>query len=166
MTTPDPDDDARLEQRLHASRALVDAPEWLVQRVIDAGPAVSAPPPRRRLLARLSFDSGGLPAHAHGLRSTALAGSRQLLYSTDGRDIDVRVTPVEGSAAWRISGQVLGPDAAGTAELRAGDAVRSVPWNELCEFVFDGVPGEPCTLVLRGDDWEVELPPFGAPPQR
>ena len=68
----------------------------------------------RTLQAALSFDSWAQPSLALGMRSTATE-LRHLLYSVDGRDIDLRVVP--SGAEFAISGQVLGPDEHGVVEL-------------------------------------------------
>jgi hypothetical protein len=160
--TTDPDD-AELERRLHASRVMADAPETLIQRAIDlwqprAAPARagSTPSPWRRLVARLLSDSAGVPATALGLRAGD-GGVRQLLFSAEGRDIDLRIEGA-GAGRWRVAGQVLGPDAAGHAEWHAADgSVTRVDWNELAEFEFLSVAAGGGTLWLRGGDWEAEL---------
>ncbi|MCU0969107.1 MAG: hypothetical protein MUF03_09855 [Rubrivivax sp.] len=166
---PPSDDDAALEDALRRSRTLADAPEPLVRRAIDlfAARARATPAPaaglRRRLVAALAFDSMGAPGLAFGLRSDA-AATRQLLYSADGRDIDVRVAGV-GGGRWRIAGQVLGPDASGFARLRdAAGNRREAAWNEVSEFAFDDVEPGDWVLELSGGDWEVELPPLALRP--
>ena len=75
------------------------------------------------------------PAFAPGLRHAA-GTTRHLLYSTQGRDIDLRIVPQSGRFA--IVGQILGPDASGAVELRpvAGDASsqQTVQLDDLGEF--------------------------------
>lgn len=166
--TPRVPDDATLERRLHASRRLEDAPESVIQRAIDVW--VPRPPATaaghgvlRRLAAVLSFDSLGMTPQAAGVRSLGADGIRQLLYSAEGRDIDLRVAPAAQAGRWRLSGQVLGPDETGTAELRCGDVRAQVAWNELAEFRFDDVPAGACELTLRGSGWELTLPPIDIP---
>jgi hypothetical protein len=168
-----PDDDTSLAQALRASRALEDAPEDLVLRAIALFPAAAAatmasvPGRLRRLVAQLSFDSAASLAGAAALRAAAAPGAiavRQVLYSADGRDVDLRLVHIDSGAGgdgprWRLSGQVLGPDERGQAELRsaAGD-LRQTAWSELAEFSFDDLPAGEWTLVLRGGDWELALP--------
>lgn len=176
ITDPNPDDDARLEALLRESRRLHDAPEAVIQRAIDiAAAAVSMPRPApastpaaagramRRLVAVLGFDSAGQPAMAAGMRSGG-DGLRQLLYSTDGRDVDLRVGRASDGHHWQLSGQVLGPDTLGTVRLHCGDLARELPWSEWGEFQFDDVPAGEVVLTLRSDDWELELPPLSLPP--
>lgn len=174
MNPSDPTDDDALQQALRQARTLESAPEHLVQRAIalfdaraSAAPASVAAAPAsalKRLAAVLSFDSAGRAALAFGRRSGGSA-TRQLLYTADGRDIDLRVTPVEAADGprWRISGQVLGPDERGWARLQGESARREVSWNDLAEFSFDSVGAGSWVVVLHGSDWEVELPPIDLP---
>ena len=179
--TPADDDDEALAAALGASRVLQDAPEALVLRAIGlwqqpaAVPVAAAPSAAasalgglRRLVATLVFDSLDHGALAGGRRSAATMGhlaARQLLYSTDGRDIDLRLTPLDGGTRWVLSGQVLGPELSGRAELRptsAADTAEAPPaqvvaWNELAEFEFAPMEAGPCSLVLSAADWTVEL---------
>lgn len=156
------DADAALADALQRSRVLQEAPESVIQRAIDvfvARPrAAAAPAPAgalRRLVAVLGFDSGTLAPQAAGLRSAGAAG-RQLLFSADGRDVDLRILP--GTGGWQVSGQVLGPDAEGRVALTCEGYGADQAWSELAEFRFDGVPAGRCRIVLRGDDWEMALP--------
>lgn len=164
------DPDAALADALVRSRLLQDAPEAVIQRAIDlfatrARPvAAAAPAPAsalRRLVAVLGFDSAALTPQAAGLRSTASA-VRQMLFSADGRDVDLRIAP--GTGGWQVSGQVLGPDAAGFVEVSCGEHFHAVQaWNDLAEFRIDGVPAGRCRIVLRSGDWEMALPELTIP---
>jgi hypothetical protein len=156
---------APLERLLHDSRKLDEAPEQLIQRAIGlwqprplAQPAEPATVRAlRRLVAVLSFDSGTASAAALGLRSGALP-TRQMLFSAEGHDVDLRLQPL-AAGLWKVSGQVLGPDTAGSAELRpAGEAIQQLAWSPLAEFSFEPVAGGACRLVLRGGDWEIDIP--------
>jgi len=161
------DTDAELEAALKASRTLVDAPEHVIQRAIDVFAARATSPAsrpaglRQRLTALLSFDSAGLTPAAAGMRSAG-GGTRQMLFSAEGRDIDLRIGP-SSSAGWMLSGQILGPDESGTVELRCGDFRAEAAWNDLSEFRFEGVPEGACRLTLRSVDWELELPDVQIP---
>jgi hypothetical protein len=157
--------DAPLERLLHDSRKLDEAPEQLIQRAIGlwqprplARPAEPAPMQAlRHLVAALTFDSGTASAAALGLRSGALP-TRQLLFSAEGHDVDLRLEPLVGGL-WKVSGQVLGPDTAGSAELRpAGADIQQVAWGQLAEFSFEPVASGACRLVLRAGDWEIDIP--------
>lgn len=178
-SVPPEDADEALAARLRASRTIEDAPESVVQRALglwrqaapvaaaDATASAPAPGPRavlRRLVAQLRLDTSGTSPLAHGLRSAG-GGTRQLIYFSEGRDIDVRVAPVPTATGrqWRISGQVLGPDVAGMAELRGAGGTRSTAWSDLAEFAFSDLEPGCFTLVLRAADWEMELPPIDVP---
>jgi hypothetical protein len=169
---PDPDDE-RLADALRASRVMHDAPEALIERAVGlwqprAVVATAAPPSLlQRLVATLQFDSAGAAPLAFGLRSASGAGEvRQLLFSLEGRDIDLRIAPAGEPGRFRLSGQVLGPDAAGVVAFDCGGLQGEAAWNELAEFGFDAVPAGDCRLVLRTDAWQAELPVISLPPAR
>ena len=160
-----PDQPADIEQTLRASRRLEEAPEALIQRAIGlwqprAAPAGGEDGLLQRWRATLRLDSAATGNVALGLRSSGVASTRQMLFSAEGRDIDLRLEPLPDHH-WRISGQVLGPDSTGQAELRCGDTpAQRVAWNELAEFEFAPVAGGVCTLMLCSDGWQIDLPPF------
>lgn len=158
MPDPTDPDDAALAGALARSRLLVDAPEALIQRTIALFDARRPAP--RRLAAVLRFDSLGLAPQAAGVRSGG-DGTRQVLFSAEGRDIDLRIAPDGGR--WRISGQVLGPDAQGRAQLESDAGKLEVDWNELSEFGFESVPAGTITLTLHGEGWEMVLPALKIP---
>lgn len=162
---PDPDD--ALAGALRRSRVLEDAPEALIRRAIDVfqprrRAAVEAPAAGglRRLVAALGFDSLGLAPQAAGLRALG-DGTRQMLFTADGRDVDLRIRPAPGGHG--VGGQVLGPDEAGRVAIECGAYRAETAWNELAEFSFEGVPAGRCRIVLRSADWELALPEFELP---
>lgn len=109
----------------------------------------------RLIVAALSFDSL-TSAPAYGTRS-GQTEMRQLLFSAEGNDIDLRISPQpEG---WVVSGQVLG-SAKGNAEaVLLGDAISTVATlNELSEFSFAPVPAGNYQLNLRLGELEVQVP--------
>lgn len=127
------------------------------------GPRRSGPGALRRWVARLCADSWTLPQQAFGLRA-APSDVRHLLFTANERDVNLRISPQpEGFA---LSGQHLGPDAGGHAELSwvAGGTPSPSPLgialNDTGEFRFDGVaPGTYLLTVRIGSD-EIVLPPF------
>ena len=163
---PAPED---LEAKLRASRTLEEAPESAIQRAIglwkERAPVARPAGAVERIAAALGFDSAGAAPLALGLRSGG-AQVRQMLFTAGERDIDVRVAPSESAPLWRVSGQILGPDAHGEAVLRADGYAARAAWNELSEFSFDGVPAGRYGLTLYSATWEIELPPFDLPPPR
>lgn len=177
MTQPADDrdlsDDA-IVRHLREGQALEAPPDAVLLRAMAVWRPRAAPAPGvaplvraagvlvRRLQAALSHDSGIGPLPLPGLRTTAVA-TRQLLYSCDGIDIDLRIQPMDGGPAralWRVSGQLLGPLGAGQVTLQCGGWQASSAWNELCEFSFANVPDGLCLLLLQGEDWEAEIGPF------
>ena len=186
--------DPALQQRARqAVRALPDAPAALQQVAISlwaasplaqglpgqlANPAQGLPGRAaglaqaglalvRQLVAVLQFDSWAAPAVAPGMRSLR-SPTRHLLFSSVGRDIDLRIVPA--SQGYALSGQVLGPDEAGSVELIAdladpdladpGDAAaqHAGELDALGEFRIDGVAAGAWRLRLRIGSDLIALP--------
>lgn len=165
-------DDAEIVHNLRAGRALENPPHAVLQRAMAvwrprgaAAVAQTAAGLVRRITAVLRHDSAGLSPLAMGLRS-GHGDTRQLLFSADGHDIDLRLHAEPGAQPprWRIDGQLLGPVSSGRVALRCGNWVCETGWNALCEFRFDAVPPGACSLVLLGDGWEIVLGPVDLPP--
>ena len=160
---------------LALKRALADEepPAALVASVQALGaPRPAAPGPLDRLVrlvAELVQDSWGVAPSALGLRGGGVDPAvRHLLYSADGRDIDVRVSADarRGPDRWRLNGQVLGPDARGEVVLaREGDAPTSVALDALGEFDLPGLVAGRYAVTIVGEGVEIVLPPIdiGAP---
>jgi hypothetical protein len=159
--------DAAIEQALRASRGLEDAPEHVIQRAFTLWqpprPAAAAAPPNllQRVLAALTFDSAGASPLAFGMRSAG-GTTRQLLFSAEGHDIDLRISPAgePPSDHWLLSGQVLGPDSQGHVTLTDAlgqEAARSA-LNEWGEFKLPQVAGGEYTVTVRLGEREIVLP--------
>ncbi len=118
----------------------------------------------RLVRAVLTFDSWAQHATAEGLRSTRQP-TRHLLYSAQGRDLDLRIAP--GPEHFVLSGQVLGPDDSGRIELDSMDAGQrhSAELDDLGEFRIDGVRAGRYRLLLHVGDAPVMVEPLdvGAP---
>ena len=84
------------------------------------------------------------------MRSTS-ASTRHLLYSAQGRDIDLRITPALEHFA--LSGQVLGPDESGRVELMAqgsaSGASHASALDAMGEFRLEDVPAGRYVLTLH-----------------
>ena len=137
-----------------------DAPANLVKyaKNIFTGRSANREPSRlARLLASLTFDS--LTAKpAFGLRSGTSAG-RQLVYSTEMADIDLRVSPQSGE--WEIAGQILGSSQSrGKVNLESASFSASADLNELAEFGFQSVPSGIYTMFVQLPELEIEIPPL------
>jgi len=135
-----------------------DAPAQLIrqakgifrEKVVAHGPSLL-----QVIIASLTFDSL-TNAPAFGLRSQTSAG-RQLIYSTETADIDVRVSPEDDQ--WQIAGQILGADCpGGDVDLVGDDFSVSAELNELCEFSFGSVPAGAYKISIHLPDALIETP--------
>jgi hypothetical protein len=107
----------------------------------------------QRVVASLAFDS--LTATpAFGLRSQT-TGGRQLIYSTETADIEVRVSPEN-----EVAGQILGARNCenGDVNLESEGFSASAKLNELCEFSFGSVPAGTYKISVHLPDLLVETP--------
>ena len=166
--------DEQLLQQLHqAVRALPDAPlHWQraaidlwAQRAVPAQPALTALARAvlRQISAVLSFDSWATPGLAQGMRSLR-SPTRHLLYSAEGRDIDLRVAASATAQAdtFSLAGQILGPDQAGEVELASSEAgtVHQAQLDALGEFRIDGLARGTYAMTLKLGAELVVLPPL------
>ena len=105
------------------------------------------------VIASLVFDSL-IATPAFGLRSQT-AGGRQLIYSTETADIEVRVSPEN-----EVAGQILGSRncANGDVNLASESFSASAKLNELCEFSFGSVPAGTYKISVHLPDLLVETP--------
>ena len=128
------------------------AKEFFRSRDVAREPSLLA-----RVVASLTFDS--LTAKpAFGLRSGASAG-RQLVYSTEMADIDLRVSPQSGE--WEIAGQILGTSqSGGKVNLESDSFSASADLNELAEFGFQSVPSGIYKMFVHFPELEIEIPPL------
>lgn len=116
----------------------------------------SGPSLLRRIVAALSFDSSSNLAPAFGVRAGQSA-SRQLIYSAERNDIDLRITADDEK--WIVAGQVLGADCVGgRVEIEGETESTAANLNELCEFTLPPVSAGSYTLRLRLGNAEVEIP--------
>lgn len=134
------------------------APRDVLAQVVNLFPqwAESRPPSLvRRLMAALSFDSL-TSAPAFGVRS-GQAASRQLVYSAEGNDIDLRVTAEEDR--WIVSGQLLRENcAAARVEIDGASGSASTALNDSCEFTLPPLPRGDYLLRILMPDLEIEIP--------
>jgi hypothetical protein len=130
-----------------------DAPrDLLVSAVNIFSPRTS---PVRRILATLIFDSR-TAAPAFGMRSVRSV-SRQLLYSAEETDLDLRIT-IQNEEC-RIAGQVIRDTCAGgLVEISGTTGGAEASLSELCEFTLPPIPTGKYALRLRMPDVEIEIP--------
>jgi hypothetical protein len=143
---------------LMKSDAAEDAPAEVIdnaKRIFRQGKVRHEPSLVARVVAALTFDSF-TNEPAFGLRSATSSG-RQLVYSTQTADIDLRVAPEDEK--WMVAGQILGSDcASGEVKLEGNDFAASAELNELCEFSFQSVPDGDYKLVVRMAGLIIETP--------
>ena len=135
----------------------VDAPRDVLAyaRNLYNAAAFSRPSVLRKIVAALTFDSADKLTPAFGVRS-GQTDARQLLYSAENSDIDLRITAQDDRCV--ITGQLLGADCApAEAEIEGSSATAKVELNELCEFVFPPIPAGSYTLRLHFSNSEVEI---------
>jgi hypothetical protein len=166
MKTVEQFTDDEFAQHVHrAVRELPDAPAAWQQAAMAMWSAPATPSTLaavqqagqalvRYVSAVLTFDSWATSALAHGMRSTRSAtrsATRHLLYSAQGRDIDLRITA--SAEHFALSGQVLGPDETGRVELARSDAPgqpsHHASLDELGEFRLQAVPAGRYVLTLH-----------------
>jgi hypothetical protein len=142
-----------------ALQALPDAPAELQRRAEAIWP--ERPGLLQRILAFVALDSWAEPLPA--LRSDAPLG-RQLLFTTEFRDIDLRVVP--GPDGWTLEGQVLGPVDGGSVSLRsAGEPIADGPLDDLGTFRLSGLAEGRYQLLLYFATDRVELPELDVRPR-
>lgn len=157
MNPTDFDDDQALGQRLTRSlRALPDVPPAWERAAIGIFPGALRSA-LRRIVAALQFDSAATSGLALGMRSVRGA-TRHLLYSAEGRDVDLRIAPA--GEGFGIAGQVLGPDLQATIELDGEGRRYQGALDDLGGFRIDGVAAGHYVLTLHGDGLAIELPAF------
>jgi len=158
------DEFSHLVQR--SVRELPDAPLAMQQLAIELWPASGAAAALKALAqgvvahiaAVLSFDSWAMPAVAAGMRSVR-SPTRHLLFSAQGRDIDLRIAPA--AELFSLAGQILGPDDAGQVELQpqGGAAPISTALDALGEFRIDGLQRGTYVVTLTLGADRILLPP-------
>jgi hypothetical protein len=159
-------DDA-IVQALRAESTQMDAPEHVIQRAFTIWKPKTATASQTvlsKVLAVLKFDSMTASPVAMGVRSIGSA-TRQMLFSAEGRDIDVRIAPrtIGNAQKWDVVGQVLGPDDNGSVSLRSEHREWSANLNELSEFHIEDVPEGEYQLLVMLNGSVIVLPDLKIP---
>ena len=132
----------------------IDAPRDVLASAINIF-SREKPLPLRRIIALLTFDSYKA-GPAFGVRSLRTA-SRQMLYSAEDIDLELRVTVQNDECI--LAGQIIGEGCAGADIEVAGEAGRSTAsLNEMCEFTLQPIPAGNYSLTVRMLDREIEIP--------
>jgi len=131
----------------------VDVPRDVLQSAINI--FSPSPSPLRRVVAILTFDSRSA-SPAFGMRSIHTA-SRQLLYSAQETDLDLRITVQNGECI--VAGQIMRDGCSGgVVEISGANGSSAASLNELCEFTLPAVPVGNYSLMVRMLDVEIEIP--------
>ena len=136
------------------SDASVDAPRDLLQSAINVF-TPERQTPLRHIIAILTFDSRHA-GPAYGMRSLRSI-SRQLLYSAQETDVDLRITVQNDECI--VAGQVIRADCAGGQVEISGDAgSATASLNEVCEFTLPAIPLGNYSLRVKMPDLQIEIP--------
>lgn len=112
-------------------------------------------PPLPRIIATLIFDSR-TAGPAFGMRSLRMT-SRQLLYSAQQADLDLRITIQNDECV--VAGQVIREGCIeGLVEISGATGSVEASLNELCEFTLPAIPVGKYSLRVRMPDVEIEIP--------
>lgn len=154
-----------------ADEALPGASPEAIARVLALWPArpplaEAAAAGWRLVRAALGFDSWAGGPLAAGLRGGLPDATHQLVYTAEGRDIELRVEGLP--SGYRVTGQLLGPDERGRVELvpAAGGEAAEVAIDDFGEFRFEPLPAGHYQLTVRASDLAIELPPLELGPRR
>ncbi len=167
---PPPTDDELTELGRASRRTMEAAPPAALERAFAIWrPRTAAPGLLQRLVAKLRFDDWSATA-APALRS-ARPRVRQLIFSIDDIDVDLRIEPGPASkpGTWVLRGQVLGMPATSSAVLRSGEQASQellASCDEFGGFHFENVHAGPQQLSIRAADLSVELPAFDVGTER
>ena len=109
----------------------------------------------RRIVAVLTFDSRNAGS-VFGMRSIRTP-SRQLLYSAQDTDVDLRVSVQNEQCT--LSGQVIREGCqGGLVEISGASGSAAAALNELCEFTLPPIPVGNYSLKVKMPDIEIEIP--------
>lgn len=132
----------------------IDAPRDVLMSAINIV-APKTQRPLRRIVATLIFDSR-TAGPAFGMRSLHTS-SRQLLYSAQQTDLDLRITIQNEECI--VTGQVICDGCAGgRVEISGATGSAETSLNELCEFTLPAIPVGNYSLRVRMVDVEIEIP--------
>lgn len=140
--------------RTMRSDGAIDAPRDVLSAAIDIF-LERKHGPLRRIVALLTFDSYSA-GPAFGVRSLPTA-SRQMLYSAEEIDLELRITTQNGECI--LAGQVIGEDCAdGQVEISGVAGTSRAVLNEVCEFTLPPIPPGNYSLTVRMPDRQIEIP--------
>lgn len=118
----------------------------------------------QQLIAALTFDSN-LQSNLAGARSVTSAGPRQLIYGSDYADVVINIRRRPGQDTLDLMGQILphGEDVTPLFAVQLLQGEREVAIthsDDLGEFVIPATAAATYTLILSGDDVEIQIAPL------
>lgn len=118
----------------------------------------------QQLIAALTFDSN-LQSGLAGARSVTNAGPRQLIYGSDYADVVINIRRRPGQGSVDLMGQILphGEDVTPifAVQLLQDDREIAITHSDdLGEFVIPATAAASYTLILSGDDVEIQIAPL------
>ncbi len=140
-----------------------DAPRSLLAyavNIFDRRRAANTASILRRVVAALTFDSRTISVAGVRVRS-GQSGSRQLVYSAEGLDVELRLSMHEDK--WSLAGQVLSAGCGRRADLSLLNSAESSEikpkvLNELCEFSFPPCRREVTSFIYAFRTWKWKFP--------
>ena len=146
----------RLQQLIHMMRS--DSTNEVPRDVLVAAINIFSQErrvPLRRIVALLTFDSSNA-GPAFSVRSLP-AGSRQMIYSAEEVDVELRITVQNDECI--LAGQVIGEGCAdGHVEVSGASGKSKATLNDVCEFTLPPIPPGNYSLTVRMLDREIEIP--------
>ena len=134
--------------------ACEDAPADLLRSAVSSFSS-ERKTPVRRVIAVLTFDSRKAGS-TFGMRSIRTV-SRQLLYSAQDADVDLRISVQNGECV--LSGQIIREGCQeGLVEISGASGSAAAALNELCEFTLPPIPVGNYSLKVKMPDVEIEIP--------
>jgi hypothetical protein len=133
----------------------VDAPRDLLQSAISLFSPERKPATLRHIIGVLTFDSR-FAAPAYGVRSLR-STSRQLLYSAQETDLDLRITVQNDECI--VAGQVIRDGChSGQVEISGDGGSAAASLSEVCEFTLPAIPLGNYSLRVNMPDVQIEIP--------
>jgi hypothetical protein len=119
----------------------------------------------KRLVGRLTFDSGRQPAHGWRVAATTPELQRMqriIVYSTEAADVTISVRPRPHDGLLDIHGRIFPvnnvyPDAFDVQLLADSSEVATTATNDLREFAFEGVSPGVYEISARSDRVEISI---------
>jgi hypothetical protein len=120
---------------------------------------------RKRIVAKVTFDSGLRPAVAEVREADTAELGRQLVYAADALDVALDILPRDHEErSLDLEGQLFNDEETdlgifGVQLLQEGTEVGTTVSDDLGEFAFESVPPGVYEMLLSTDQYEIMLPP-------